>query len=338
MGAYIVRRVFIGIVLLLVMSFVTFALFFASPVNPARFICGKNCTPELRQQASKALGYDKPWPVQWAQFVEGIVVGREYPNDPALAKTHPELITHCPAPCFGYSFFNGKTVNSEIAKAAPVTASIATLAVILWMFGGVLFGILAAIKRGTLVDRSVVGATLVIYAFPSFFIGKVLLVYVAITWHLWPIPDYTPISQGGVFLWLENIFLPAVSLALISMAAYVRITRAFVLESLEEDYIRTARAKGLKSRVVLFKHALRAALTPLVTLVGLDFATLLGGAIITENVFNMPGLGQLAVQANNSFDLPTLIGLLLLAGGFVILANIIVDVLYAVIDPRVRVG
>ena len=151
-----------------------------------------------------------------------------------------------------------------------------------------------------------------------------------------PFPQYVSIAEGGVGPWFLSLLLPAITLALFFMAGYVRMTRAFVLESLSEDYIRTAKAKGLEPRKVLFKHGLRAALTPLVTMVGLDFAGLLGGAIITETVFNYYGLGALAVRANVTYDLPVLIGLLLLAGTFVIVANIIVDVLYAYIDPRVR--
>ncbi len=145
-------------------------------------------------------------------------------------------------------------------------------------------------------------------------------------------------SEGGVGPWLANLLIPAFTLALVFTAGYVRMTRAFVLESMNEDYIRTAKAKGLPGRVVLYKHGLRAALTPLVTMTGLDFATLLGGAIITESVFAYPGLGLLTVQASRAWDLPTIIGVVVLAGTFVILANIIVDISYAFIDPRVRLG
>jgi peptide/nickel transport system permease protein len=158
----------------------------------------------------------------------------------------------------------------------------------------------------------------------------------AVKWQIFPFPQYQTLAEGGLGGWLSNLMLPAVTLALLYLAGYVRITRAFVLESMSEDYIRTAKAKGLRPRTVLFKHALRAALTPLVTMIGLDFASLLGGAIITETVFSFHGLGALAVRANTSYDLPVLIGLLLLAGFFVIMANIVVDVLYAYIDPRVR--
>ena len=337
MLAYVVRRVFVGIIMLIVMSLVTFLLFFAMPIDPARFACGKNCSPDRVEQTRKALGYDKPTLVQWTDFLRGVVVGRDYPDDPKLREAAPQLVTHCAAPCFGYSVFNNKTVNKEIADTMPVSASIAMVAIILWLLGGILFGVLAAVTKGSLIDRGVVAVSLVLYAFPTFFIGTVLIRYISIKWGLYPFPTYSKISDGGVLLWLRQLLLPALTLAVFYMAGYVRMTRAFVLESMSEDYVRTARAKGVKGRTVLFKHSLRAALTPLVTLAGLDIASVLGGAIITESVFNYNGLGKLAVTAYTTFDLPTLIGLVLLLGALVIIANIVVDVLYAFIDPRVRV-
>ncbi len=336
MFAYLVRRVFVGIILLLALSLLTFVLFFASPVDVTRFACGKNCTPERRATTEKALGYDKSTVVQWADFLKGVVAGREYPDDPALRKAAPDIVTHCGAPCFGYSQVNAKTVNQLIKESAPVSISLACVALFIWVTLGILFGLLAAVTKGSLIDRGVVGLTLVVYAFPTFFVGIFLLKYVAIKWQLVPFPQYETIADGGIGGWLTNLLLPALTLALFYLAGYVRITRAFVLESMTEDYIRTAKAKGAKPRTVLFKHSLRAALTPLVTMVGLDFASLLGGAIITESVFSFHGLGALAVRANLSYDLPVLIGLLLLLGALVILANIVVDVLYAYIDPRVR--
>ncbi|MDF1605596.1 ABC transporter permease [Nocardioides sp. YIM 152315] len=338
MYAYVVRRLFVGVIMLIAMSLVTFVLFFASPIDPARYACGKNCSPELREQTRNALGYDKPVIVQWTDFLKGIVQGRDYPDDPELRAAAPELVTHCPAPCFGYSVVNTKTVNEEIKEAFPVSLSISVAAVVLWLFFGVLLGVMAAIRRGTIVDRGIVAAALVLYAFPSFFIGLFLLKFIAIKWELVDVPVYTTIAEGGIGGWLSSLLLPAVTLAMLYMAGYVRMTRAFVLESMTEDYVRTARAKGLRQNKVLVKHTMRAALTPLVTLIGLDFAGLMGGAIITETVFNYNGLGKLAYDANTTNDLPTIIGLVLLLGTFVILANIIVDMLYAVIDPRVRVG
>ncbi|MFT4287641.1 ABC transporter permease [Nocardioides sp.] len=337
MFAYIVRRVFVGLIMLIVMSLVTFLLFFAMPIDPARYACGKNCSPERIEQTRKALGYDKPTVVQWADFLKGVAVGRDYPDDPKLREAAPQLVTHCAAPCFGYSVFNNKSVNQEIADTLPVSASIALVAIILWLLGGILFGVLAAVTKGSLIDRGIVALSLVLYAFPTFFIGTLLIRYVSIKWGLFPFPAYARIEDAGVLVWLRQLLLPAITLAVFYMAAYVRMTRAFVLESMSEDYVRTARAKGLKGRTVLFKHSLRAALTPLVTMAGLDIAQVVGGAIIAESVFNYNGLGKLAVTAYTTLDLPTLIGLVLLLGAFFIIANIVVDILYAFIDPRVRV-
>ncbi len=339
MIAYAIRRILVGIVLLLSMVLVVFVLFFAAG-NPALDICGKFCTPQKLATISKVYGYDKPVSYQFGQFVKGLVVGRDYPVDDqyraALEKSNPDLVIHCPAPCLGYSQHTAATVNADIVKFAPITISLAVYAFIIWIIFGVVFGVIAAVFKGKWLDRVIVGVTLVVYALPTFFIGTFLLQFVAIRWKLFPYPRYVSIADGGVFNWLVSLTLPALTLALFYMAAYVRITRAFVLESLSEDYIRTARAKGLSERVVLFKHGLRAALTPLLSMAGLDFAALLAGAVITEAVFTYQGLGFLAVISNQNADLPVLIGLVIVAGAAVIIMNIVVDILYAYVDPRVR--
>jgi peptide/nickel transport system permease protein len=336
--AYIVRRVIAGVVLLIVMSMVTFLLFFASPVDPARLSCGKNCSPALMEQTRKALGYGDPVWVQWGDFAKGVFVGSDYPRDPSLKKTAPDTIAHCAAPCLGYSVKQADTVRNLIKDAIPVSFSLAMVAFALWITGGVLFGVIAALKRGTFIDRGIVGLSLVAYALPTFFVGLLLYRIVAIKWQLVDTPQYVSIADGGLWAWFQGLWLPGLTLALFFMAGYVRMTRAFVLESMGEDYLRTATAKGLPRRQIVFKHSLRAALTPLVTMAGLDLAGVIGGAIITESVFNYPGLGKLAVRAATDQDLPTNVGIVLLLASFVIVANLVVDLLYAVIDPRVRVG
>jgi peptide/nickel transport system permease protein len=337
--AFAIRRILVGIVMLLAMVLVVFVLFFAAG-NPARDVCGKICTPQKLDQITKVYGYDQPLSYQFGEFVKGLVVGRDYPVDNAyraqLEKSNPDLVIHCAAPCLGYSQRDSMTVNAEIAKYAPITIQIAIFSFILWILFGVLIGVLAAVFKGRWLDRIIVGITLVVYALPTFFVGTFLLQYFAIKWHIVAYPRYVSIADGGVWNWLVSLTLPSLTLALFYMAGYVRITRAFVLESMSEDYIRTARAKGLPQRVVLFKHGLRAALTPLLSMAGLDFASLLAGAVITESVFNYQGLGLLAVTANKNSDLPILIGLVILAGAAVIAMNIIVDVLYGYVDPRVR--
>ena len=338
MWSYAARRTVIGLMLLVALSLVTFILFFAAPVDQARFACGKICNDEQIATTERALGYDKPVYEQWGSFVKGIAVGRQFPADPELRAAAPEIVTDCAAPCFGYSQLNARTVNDLIIDAAPISISLALAAVVMWLVGGISLGIASAVTKGTILDRGIVGLTLIAYAFPTFFIGVFFLKYPVVKWQMFPYPGYVSIADGGVGLWLSNLMLPAFTLALVFLASYVRMTRAFVLESLGEDYIRTAKAKGLSSRKVLFKHGLRAALTPLVTMTGMDFATLLGGAIITESVFAYPGLGLLTVQASAAWDLPTIIGVVVLAGAFVIVANILVDIAYAFIDPRVRLS
>jgi peptide/nickel transport system permease protein len=338
MLAYTIRRLFAGIIMLIAMSMITFVMFFASPVDHAKLACGKNCTVAQIKQVNKALGFNKPVHEQWFDFAVGVVKGREYPEDKSLRKSAPQLVAHCPAPCLGYSRVNIATVTQEFKDKIPVSASIALAAFFMWIVGGVALGVIAAITKGSIIDRGLVGISLVFYAFPTFFVGLFLLKFLAIKWHIFPVPNYTRIADGGLWEWFVNLLLPGLTLALFYMAGYVRMTRAFVLESMSEDYLRTAKAKGLAPRRILFKHTMRAALTPLVTMAGLDLAGLLGGAVITESVFNYNGLGKLAVDSITTFDLPTVVGLVLLLGAFVIVANIIVDILYAFIDPRVRVG
>ena len=337
MFAYTVRRIFAGAILLVIMSMVTYVLFFASSEQPERFACGPKCTQAQLETTKKSLGYDEPIYVQWGKFAKGVVAGREFPDDPALKKSAPDLITECPAPCIGYSQGYNTPVLEKIKDALPISVSLAIVAFIMWMSGGIFFGVSAALMKGTIIDRGIVALSLLAFAFPTFFIGLLLLQFVAIP-PGWPdIPRYTPLTENP-WAWFTGLLMPSFVLALVYMAGYIRMTRAFVLETMSEDYIRTARAKGLPKRKVVGKHTLRATLTPLVTLSGLDLAGLLGGALITETVFNFNGVGRLAIRSIQRFDLPIIVGIVLLVAAFVIVANIVVDLLYAVIDPRVRLG
>jgi peptide/nickel transport system permease protein len=334
---YILRRLVAVVLMLVVTSIATFLLFFAAPQDPARLTCGKNCTPATIEGNRKALGYDKPLPVQYAEFVQGVFAGRDYPDDPELRKAAPQLVVHCPAPCLGYSRMENKPVLDIIKTGLPITASIALSAFVLWIVVGVLGGIVAALTRGRWPDRLIVGLALIGFSLPTFFIGLLLLVFVAIKWQLVAIPAYTPISQNPID-WARGLVLPAITLAAVYAASYVRLTRAYMIETMSEDYIRTARAKGVKEWKVIGRHGLRAALTPIVTASGLDLGALLGGAVITEQVFTFQGLGYTAVRSANNLDLPLIVGIVLTAATFVIVANLIVDILYGVIDPRVRLS
>ena len=329
MGSYIVRRVVAMLLVLIALSIVVFLLFAALPTNPAALTCGKQCTPQVIKQNEIRLGYDKPIYVQYGKFVKGVFVGRTYGSGTQTFD--------CPAPCLGYSFFRGQNVTDLITSRAPVTAVMAVGAFVLWMVGGILVGVIAALRRGRWQDRVSMALALVGYSFPSFFIGLVLLYFVIFKFKLMAYPAYTPLSvDPGAYL--RSVILPCITLAVLYAALYARLTRNQMLDTLGEDFIRTARAKGLSERMVIGKHGMRAGLTPIVTAAGLDLSGLLGGAIITETVFGLPGLGKLTLDAALQSDLPLMTATVLVVASFIVVANLVVDLLYAVIDPRVRLG
>ena len=329
MTAYVVRRLLTGLLILVLLSMLTFVLFNALPADPAALTCGKNCTPQVIEANRVRLGLDLPLWQQYIDFVKGLFVGRTYGTGSATFA--------CAAPCLGYSFRRGEEVTPLIVDALPTTIYLAVGAFVIWTVVGVLLGIFAALRRGRWEEKATLGAALVGYSFPSFFIGLLLLFFVVIRWRLLPYPSYVPPTDNPV-QFFQTMILPWITLALIFAAFYIRLTRNQMLETLSEDYIRTARAKGLPERTVIRKHALRAGLTPIVTAAGLDLAGLLGGAIIVESVFTLPGLGRLAINAVVDADLPVIVATVLVAGTFIVFANIIVDLLYAVIDPRVRLS
>ncbi|MEO7060064.1 MAG: ABC transporter permease [Lapillicoccus sp.] len=334
---YIIRRLFAVVIMLLIISLTTFLVFFASPIDPAALTCSKNCTPAVIEGNRVKLGFDKPIPVQYATYLKGFFVARDFPDDPVLKKNNPAAVFTCPAPCLGYSQLQARSVTDIVKDGLPITASIALGAFLMWIVFGVLFGIIAALNRGRWPDRLLVGVSLIGYSLPTFFIGQLLLVFIAIKWQLWPLPTYTAITDNP-FLWAQGIFLPALTLAAVFAASYVRLTRAYMIETMSEDYIRTARAKGVREFTVVRRHGLRAALTPIVTAAGLDLGGLLGGAIISEQVFSFNGLGKTAILGIQQTDLPVIVGVVIVAAFFVVIANLVVDVLYGVIDPRVRLS
>jgi len=318
------------VVLLFLLSVTVFVLFNLLPGDPARLTCGKACTPQIIEANRHRLGLDQPVLTQYTNFVKGIFFGRTFSED------SPEPII-CHAPCLGYSYNRHQQVLAAIADAAPVTFWLAVGAFLIWIVVGISMGILAALNRGSWVDRTIMGISLIGYSMPSFFIGLLLIFFVIIRFNWLPFPSYvSPFDNPIQFL--QTMILPWIVLAVLNAAFYMRLTRNQVLEVFGDDYIRTARAKGLPERVVVVKHALRAGLTPIVTAAGLDLAYLLGGAIISENIFNLPGLGSLAVGSVLNSDLPLITGITLVTATIIIFANLVVDLLYAVIDPRVRVG
>jgi peptide/nickel transport system permease protein len=329
MGAYIVRRLIAMVAMLIAMSVIVFLLFSVLPADPARLVCGKACTPAIIQAIDHKYGYDDPIAVQYLDFAKGIFTGRTYGTGKAAFE--------CSRPCLGYSFNLNENVTTLIKNTVPITAQLALGGFILWLIVGVGVGIIAALRRGKWQDRTIMGLALVGYSFPSFFIALLLVFFIQIKFGLLGFHQYTPFTDSPAE-WFKSLILPWIAVSLLYSAFYSRLTRNQMLETLGEDYIRTARAKGLRERTVIGKHALRAGLTPIVTAAGLDLAGLLGGAIVTEQVFALPGLGRLSVQSVTTSDLPVITGTVLVAAFFVILANLVVDLLYAVIDPRVRLA
>ena len=327
MAGFVVRRVLIMILLLLLLTAAVFFLFSLLPADVARLTCGKICTDQTIALNKARLGLDKSVIEQYWIFLKGLFFGRTFGEGPAAVV--------CEAPCLGYSFTRNEPVLDLIVARLPPTIFLAIGAFILFIIGGVALGVYSALRRGRWQDKGLMGASLIGYSLPSFFIGLVAIYFIIIRWKLLPFPSYVPPWEDPL-QFFQTMLLPWVVLAILYAAFYTRLTRSQMLETLNEDYIRTARAKGLPERVVVRKHALRAGLTPIVTAAGLDLAGLLGGAIILETIFSLPGLGSLAVSAVLDPDLSILVGITLVTATFIIVANLIVDLLYAVIDPRVR--
>jgi peptide/nickel transport system permease protein len=327
MASYVVRRILIALGLLLVLTLATFLLFNAVPTDPARLTCGKSCTPTIIAANRIRLGLNQPLIVQYWEFLRGIFMGRTFGSGTAQFD--------CAAPCLGYSFRSGDTVLHLIGQAAPVTLSLAVGAFVLWMVIGVATGVYAALHRGKLGDRVVTGLALVGYSLPVFFIGLLLLVFVVIRWQFLPYPSYAPLTTNPL-QWFQSLLLPWIAVATVYAAFYTRLVRSEVLDVMNQDYVRTARALGVSPRRLLWRHILRACVNPILTAAGLDFAGLLGGAVITEAVFNLPGLGRLAVSAVTDYDLPLVTGTTLVAAVAVLVGNLGVDLAYGALDPRIR--
>jgi peptide/nickel transport system permease protein len=337
--AFIIRRLFATVLLLVLVSFITFLIFFEVPKLAgqtsyalATQYAGRSPSPSVVHAVEQQLGLDQPWWEQFGKFIWGIVAGRHYNSGPGQG-------VYCPPPCMGYSFKNQLEVWPQIYRDLPVTVSLAIGAAVLWLIGGIAIGIISALRRGHPVDRIAMIIALAGVSLPIFFTGQILQT-VFVYGH--PFTLFTAITYVSPWQnplqWAQNLFLPWVALAFLYAALYARLTRAGMLETMTEDYIRTARAKGLPERTVIFKHGLRAALTPIVTIFGMDLGLLLGGAIITEYTFGLSGIGEFTVLAINDQDLTEIMGVTLVATFFVVIANLVVDILYAYIDPRVKLA
>ena len=323
--------------MLLLISLVTFGIFFWLPKlagqttdQLAASYVGKAPTAEAIQATKERLGLDKPVVVQYGHYLKGIVAGEDFKAGP--------VTDHCPAPCLGYSFRSSQPVLGTLLDRAPATASLAVGAAFLWLAGGIVTGVVSALRKGSLWDRATMIIALGGVSLPIYFTGLVSLALFSYTWRILPGGgSYRPLTADPG-MWFRALVLPWVTLAFLYAAMYARLTRAGMLETMSEDFIRTARVKGLPEAVVVTKHALRACMTPIVTVFGLDLGLLLGGAVLTENTFSIPGLGELAITSIQSGDLPMVLGVTLITAVSVVVFNLAVDLLYAVIDPRVRLG
>jgi peptide/nickel transport system permease protein len=323
MYRYIVRRLLWAGVLFIAVTMITYIIFFVIPTDPATLAAGRSARPADVARARHFLGLDRSVPMQYLLFLKRLVVDRS----------------------LGRSFVNRRNVNAMIGETAPVTASLVVGGVILWMLLALPIGIFSALRPRSLIDRSAMVFVLIGISLPVVWIGLVLQYTFGFKWGVLPNAGYCNVinpppgsSCGGPVDWFKHMILPWVTFALLFAAIYVRMIRSNVMDTLGEDYVRTARAKGAGEPRVITAHVLRNALLPVVTMLGMDVGIALGGAIFTETVFGLPGLGRLAVQSTTNFDLPTVQGVVVFATICIIFFNLLVDILYAFIDPRIRLA
>ena len=317
MGTYIIRRLLYMIVVLLFVIAITFLIFYILPsADPAALRAGRSPTPETLAAIREQLGLDKPVPEQFWLYLKNLVLHFD----------------------FGNSFVNDADVRGLVFDRLPNTLFLISGAALLWFTGGVLIGTISAVKRGTVLDRAAMGTALVAISAPVYWLGLVALYVFASDIGRFPILPGNGAYQNaqGFFAKIPTLILPWIVLAAAFSAIYARLTRSNLLEVMAEDYVRTARAKGLKERRVIVRHGLRAAITPVITVLGLDLGILVGGAILTESVFGIPGIGRLAFDAIQRGDLATIQGTTLFLALAVVVMNLVVDILYAFLDPRVR--
>ncbi|MEU0780803.1 ABC transporter permease [Streptomyces sp. NPDC006173] len=325
-GGFVLRRLVGTVITLLAISVIVYVVFFVTPGNVAQITCGPRCSPEQVHQVAQQLRLDDPLYVRYWHFLQGILVGQDYSTGTS--------VEHCSAPCLGLSYQGGRQVTQLIFAKLPVSLSLVFGAMILWLILGVGTGVLSAWRRGRISERVLTGVTLAGVATPVFVIGLVLMIIVCGQLRLLPFPQYVGLTDDPE-QWAWNLLLPWFSLALIEAATFARLTRASMLETLAEDHIRTFRAYGVGERSIIGRHALRGAFAPIIALNANNVGGAIGGAVLTETLFGLPGIGQELVHAVNVVDLPVVVGMVLVVGFFVVIANAVADVLYAVADRRV---
>ncbi len=321
MFRYLIRRLLWAGVLFIAVTIVTYVIFFIIPADPARLAAGQRATPDQIVRARHFLGLDRPVPVQYALFLKRLVLQHS----------------------LGHSFTNRQDVTKVVLTAAPVTASLVFGGVILWMLIALPIGVLSAMRPRSLLDRGAMVFVLLGISAPVFWVGLILQYTIGFKLGWTPNSGYCDLRDtqggcGGPVDWAYHLILPWMTFALLFAALYARMIRANTMDTMNEDYVRTARAKGAPESQVMRSHVLRNSLLPVVTMLGMDIGIALGGAIFTETVFGLPGLGKLAVQSLQTFDLPMIEGVVVFSTLFIIIFNLIVDLLYAWIDPRIRLA
>jgi peptide/nickel transport system permease protein len=331
MIGYVIRRLVSGVLVLVATSAAVFALFFYGPVDPALAYCPETrCTADRLDNITHSLGLDRPVLEQYGEYMKGIVAGNDFV---AGAITLP-----CDAPCLGVSFKLRVDVADYLWSRFPATLSLALGGAAIFLTVGITTGIIAARLRGTTADKVIVGASLVINAVPYYLVALLAFLYLSSRWGIFPETRYVSPFEAGPAAWAVGLLLPWVVIGVTSSTQYARFSRGSMIEAMNEDYVRTARAKGLSDRAVTLRHALRAAVVPVVTVFGLEFAFLLAGTIFTERIFDIQGIGLTALNAIGSKDLPVIAATVLLGAAFIVVANIVVDLLYSLLDPRVRLS
>jgi peptide/nickel transport system permease protein len=329
MTGYILRRLVSGLLVLLATSMVVFALFFYGPADPALAYCPETrCTPERLESVREGLGLSRPVVVQYAEYMAGIFVGNDFRAGSIAIK--------CDAPCLGVSFKLRVDVTDYLLARFPATLSLALGGAAIFLPLGVTMGILAARVRGTWADKAIVSSSLIINAIPYYLLALLAFLFLISEWGIFPESGYFSPIDDGPLAWVKGMLLAWIMLGIAYSTQYARFSRGSMLETMNEDYVRTARAKGLSERRVALKHALRAAIVPVVTIFGLDFALLLAGTIFTERIFDIQGIGLTALDAIGNKDLPVISATVLLGATFVVVSNIVIDIVYSFIDPRVR--
>ena len=312
MFAYVVRRIIATIPVMAVVALVVFSLLYITPGDPAAIIAGEQASPADIERIRASLGLDQPFLVRFGEWVWQLL--------------HGDL---------GTSIFTNLPVTTMIAQRFEPTLSLMAVTLCLSIAVAVPMGVVAAWKAGTFIDRLIMAFAVFGFSVPVFVIGYLLAYVFSLQFEWLPVQGYTPLSQG-VGPWFENLILPAVTLGCVYIALIARITRATMLEVLQQDYIRTARAKGVGQHDILYIHALKNASVPIVTVIGIGIALLIGGAVVTESVFAIPGLGRLTVDAILRRDYPIIQGLVLLFSFLYVLVNLAIDLVYTLLDPRIR--